>query len=61
MDGDFLSEDFCVLDGKHFMIRCVLSLLLILIGGATASRVENPLRFLLPPHHHQRRRQSGGA
>jgi hypothetical protein len=26
MDGDFLSEDFCVLDGKHFMIRCVLTI-----------------------------------
>lgn len=25
-DGDFLSEDFCVLDGKHFMIRCVLTI-----------------------------------
>ncbi len=24
MDGDFLSEDFCVLDGEHFMIRAVL-------------------------------------
>jgi hypothetical protein len=25
-DGDFLSEDFCVLDGEHFMVRCVLEL-----------------------------------
>lgn len=24
MDGDFLSEDFCVLDGKYFMVRAVL-------------------------------------
>ncbi len=24
MDGDFLSEDFCVLDGEHFINRCVL-------------------------------------
>jgi len=23
-DGDFLSEDFCVLDGKYFMVRAVL-------------------------------------
>nr|WP_255548189.1 DUF2199 domain-containing protein [Erythrobacter ani] len=23
-DGDFLSEDFCVLDGQHFMVRTVL-------------------------------------
>lgn len=23
-DGDFLSEDFCVLDGEHFLIRCVM-------------------------------------
>jgi hypothetical protein len=26
MDGDFLSEDFCVLDGQYFMIRCVLTI-----------------------------------
>jgi hypothetical protein len=26
MDGDFLSEDFCVLGGKHFMIRAVLTI-----------------------------------
>ncbi|MEJ7935771.1 DUF2199 domain-containing protein [Sphingobium sp. AN558] len=26
MDGNFLSEDFCVLDGKYFMIRAVLTL-----------------------------------
>lgn len=24
MDGDFLSEDFCILGGKYFLIRCVL-------------------------------------
>lgn len=24
LDGDFLSEDFCVIDGKYFMVRCVL-------------------------------------
>ena len=24
LDGDFLSEDFCVLDGEHFFVRCVL-------------------------------------
>lgn len=24
LDGDFLSEDFCVMDGRHFMIRGVL-------------------------------------
>jgi hypothetical protein len=26
MDGDFLSEDFCVLDGKYFMVRAVLNI-----------------------------------
>jgi len=25
-DDDFLSEDFCVLDGKHFMVRAVLTI-----------------------------------
>ena len=25
-DGDFLSEDFCVLDGKYFMVRAVLQI-----------------------------------
>ena len=25
-DGDFLSEDFCVLDGKYFMVRAVLEI-----------------------------------
>lgn len=25
-DGDFLSEDFCVLDGKNFLIRAVLEI-----------------------------------
>ena len=24
LEGDFLSEDFCVLDGKYFMVRAVL-------------------------------------
>lgn len=24
MDGDFLSEDFCVLGGEHFMVRSIL-------------------------------------
>lgn len=24
LDGDFLSEDFCVMGGEYFMIRCVL-------------------------------------
>jgi hypothetical protein len=24
MDGDFLSEDFCVLGGQYFFVRCVL-------------------------------------
>ena len=26
LDGDFLSEDFCVLQGEHFMVRCVLEI-----------------------------------
>lgn len=26
LDGDFLSEDFCVLDGAHFMVRAVLEI-----------------------------------
>lgn len=26
MDGDFLSEDFCVLGGKYFMVRAVLEI-----------------------------------
>lgn len=26
MEDDFLSEDFCVLEGKYFMIRCVLKI-----------------------------------
>jgi hypothetical protein len=25
-DGDFLSEDFCVIDGTYFMVRCVLEI-----------------------------------
>jgi hypothetical protein len=27
--GNFLSEDFCVLDGEHYFVRCVLSLPLL--------------------------------
>ncbi len=26
LDGNFLSEDFCVMDGKHFFVRCVLDI-----------------------------------
>lgn len=26
LDGDFLSEDFCVLGGEHFFIRCVFEI-----------------------------------
>ena len=26
MEGNFLSEDFCILDGKYFMIRAVLTI-----------------------------------
>jgi hypothetical protein len=26
LDGDFLSEDFCVLDGEHFLVRAVLEI-----------------------------------
>jgi hypothetical protein len=26
LSGDFLSEDFCVIEGEHFMVRCVLEL-----------------------------------
>ena len=26
LDGDFLSEDFCVLEGTYFMVRCVLEI-----------------------------------
>ena len=33
MEGDFLSEDFCVLDGKYFMIRCVLPIPVIGVQG----------------------------
>ena len=31
LDGDFLSEDFCVLRGEHFFVRAVLEL--PIIGG----------------------------
>ena len=26
LDGDFLSEDFCVMDGRYFMVRCVMEI-----------------------------------
>jgi len=26
LDGNFLSEDFCVVDGEHFFVRCVLEI-----------------------------------
>ncbi len=26
LDGDFLSEDFCVLDGEHFFVRCTVEI-----------------------------------
>ena len=26
VDGDFLSEDLCVMDGRHFFVRCVLDI-----------------------------------
>jgi hypothetical protein len=26
LEGDFLSEDFCVLGGEHFFVRCVLEI-----------------------------------
>ena len=32
-DGDFLSEDFCVMDGEYFMVRCVLSFPVIGVPG----------------------------
>ena len=25
-DGDFLSDDFCVIGGEHFLVRCVLEI-----------------------------------
>lgn len=25
-DGNFLSEDFCVIDGRYFLVRCVLEI-----------------------------------
>jgi hypothetical protein len=34
-ETNFLSEDFCVLDGKHFFVRCVL--LIPLVGAAGES------------------------
>lgn len=26
IDGDFLSEDFCVIGGEHFLVRCVFEI-----------------------------------
>jgi hypothetical protein len=26
LDGDFLSDDFCIVEGKHFLVRCVLEI-----------------------------------
>jgi hypothetical protein len=26
LEGDFLSEDFCVIAGEHFMVRCVIDI-----------------------------------
>ena len=26
LDGDFLSDDFCVMDGTYFMVRCVIEI-----------------------------------
>jgi hypothetical protein len=26
LDADFLSDDFCVIDGKYFLVRCVLEI-----------------------------------
>ena len=33
MLGDFLSEDFCVMDGEYFMVRCVLYIPVIGVPG----------------------------
>ncbi|XUU60901.1 DUF2199 domain-containing protein [Erythrobacter sp. HA6-11] len=33
LDGDFLSEDFCVLEGKYFMVRAVLPIPVIGLQG----------------------------
>lgn len=33
MEGDFLSEDFCVMGGQYFMIRCVLAIPVIGVPG----------------------------
>lgn len=33
IDGDFLSEDFCVLNGKYFMVRAVLPIPVIGVKG----------------------------
>ncbi len=34
-DGDFLSEDFCVIEGKHFLLRGVLEISVHGTGGET--------------------------
>jgi hypothetical protein len=34
LTSSFLSEDFCVLDGRHFFVRCVLQLPILATGGA---------------------------
>jgi hypothetical protein len=26
LDGDFLSDDFCVIEGRYFMVRCVIEI-----------------------------------
>lgn len=33
MEGDFLSEDFCVLEGKYFLVRSVLTIPVIGVSG----------------------------
>jgi hypothetical protein len=34
MSADFLSEDFCVLNGQYFFVRCVLQLPVLNTGGS---------------------------
>ncbi len=36
LDGDFLSEDFCVLGGEHFVIRCILPIPVIGLADSFA-------------------------
>jgi hypothetical protein len=53
LSGNFLSEDFCVLEGQHFFVRAVLELSILGGGGqrfgfgvwSTLSR-ENFLRYV---------------